>query len=76
MFCAGLLCLHHAKAKTEIKNHLCLLFMNFSQTNNRSFFCLLFFSKKSKFVCTEAVEGEGFAEKFRFDAGVILLAYR
>ena len=35
-----------------------------------------FFSKKSKFVCAEAVKGEGFAEELRFDAGVILFAYR
>ena len=30
-----------------MKNHLCLLFIKFVRTNNRSFFCLLFFSKKS-----------------------------
>ena len=38
----------HSKAKTEMKNHLCLLFIKFVRTNNRSFFCLLFFSKKSR----------------------------
>ena len=37
----------HNKRETEMNNRLCLLIIKFAQNNNQSFFCLLFFSKKS-----------------------------
>ena len=47
-----------------MKNHPYLFFIKSAQTNNQSFFCLLFFSKKSMV---------GFEEGINFDGSVFAL---
>ena len=45
-FMPAIKCQH--KPKAEMKNHPCFLFIKLAQTNNQSFFCLLFFPKKKR----------------------------
>ena len=66
-----------SKQKTEMRNHLCFLIIKFVQYNYQSFFCLLFFSKKSRskksrsvfFICVCEAAFGGFAI-----AGIHILA--